>query len=60
MVLGIGLPMIVCGIIALFKQKLVLDDKGRAIMSEVNIPRLGKIKTNLAAGTEVDPGFGTG
>jgi hypothetical protein len=47
---AIGLPMVICGIISLFKQKIHVGADGKPIMNELNIPKLGKLKTNTAAG----------
>jgi hypothetical protein len=50
MVIVIALPTVVCGIISIFKQKIYVGSDGKPIMSELNIPRLGKLKTYTAAG----------
>ena len=50
MLLLVGLPLVICGIISLFKQKVFLDAAGKPVMNELHIPRLGKVKTNVAAG----------
>lgn|SRR5262245_7592124 len=50
MVVVIALPMVICSIISLFKQKVYLSADGKPIMNEINIPRLGRVKTSMAAG----------
>jgi len=47
--LAIGLLMLVCGIIATFKQKVYVDARGKPLMNEINIPFWGKVKTNTPA-----------
>jgi hypothetical protein len=47
--LVIGLAIVGLAIIAIFKQKVYLDEKGNPIATEIEIPLLGKVKTNLPA-----------
>jgi hypothetical protein len=47
--LAVGLAVVACSIISLFKQKVFLDATGNPIMNEINIPFWGKVKTNTAA-----------
>ena len=47
--LVISMVLIVCGFIALLTQKIYIDKNTNSIVSEVEIPIVGKIKTNYPA-----------
>lgn len=48
-VLGISVLLIVLGFIALLKQKLYIDRKTKEVMTEIELPLIGKLRTNAPA-----------
>jgi hypothetical protein len=47
--LVIGVLILACGVIAIFKQKTYVDPTGKSVQNEIDIPLWGKVKTNTPA-----------
>jgi hypothetical protein len=48
-ILIIGLAIIILAITSIFKQKIYLDKEGNPVSSEIQIPLLGKVKSDIPA-----------